>query len=60
VANGDLLDQVYAVNVDIELAAGSALGLDPPERKRLTCEIRFAVGKEYVLIEKISGGGTKK
>lgn len=60
VASGDLLDQVLAVKVDIELEAGSALGLDPPEKKKLAFEIRFAVGAQYVEIGKLSGETAKK
>ena len=58
--NGDLLDGVISVLVDLELEAGADLGLDVPERKKLSAEIRFAVGKQYINIGKLSGGGKKK
>ena len=58
--NGDLLDGVISVSVEIEFEAGAELGLDMPERKKVAGEIRFAVGETYIDIGLLSGGHKKK
>jgi hypothetical protein len=58
--NGDLLDGVMSVQVEIEFEAGTELGLAAPERKKVSGEIRFAVGEAYIDIGLLSGGHKKK
>lgn len=46
--NGDVLDGVYRVKLEMSVRAGPSLGLAADETKKLNAEIRFAIGQEYL------------
>lgn len=45
---GDFLNGVYRISVEMELRAGPSLGLAANETKKLSAELRFAIGDEYL------------
>jgi hypothetical protein len=52
---GELLNGVLKISLEMEFEAGTDLGLTEPERAKVYGEIRVAVGKEYVDFMKIYG-----
>ncbi len=62
-ANGDLLDGVYRVSLEMELEAWGALGFDEPSKRTVSAQIRFLIRDSAVSIDKIgdeSQGGSGK
>lgn len=57
---GDRLDHIIRIAIELELEAGTALGLKAPERRTLSGEIRLAVGKAYFEATKVSGESGKR
>ena len=48
ILDGDVLNGVYSVKIDLELEAGPSLGLAAPESRKISAEIRIAMGEQYL------------